>query len=56
MLSFIKTIFSHSCPACNLPLRSEHTPLGCVKECPEGHYSEESICHLGVRIVYDALK
>lgn len=56
MITFFKNILSHSCPECNQPLKSEHSPLGCVKECPEGHYSEESFCHLGVRIIYDDLK
>lgn len=53
MLRYLKSIFQHRCPTCKEPLHTKVDSLHCTKQCPNGHYREETYSPLGVRIVYE---
>lgn len=52
MLHKIKSIFQDRCPDCSEKLQTTTDHLRCIKSCPNEHYTEETYCHLNIRIVY----
>ncbi len=52
MLSKLKSLFQDRCPDCNEKLHVKSDSLRCIKSCPNQHYTEETYCHLNIRIVY----
>lgn len=52
MIAFFRKLFIQKCSECKHDLICESDGLCCVKSCPEGHYSEETYCFFGVRLVY----
>ncbi|MGF7049578.1 mevalonate pyrophosphate decarboxylase [Paenibacillus sp. DS2015] len=51
MFNKLKVLFENRCPKCNELLSSESNSVSLVKACSQGHYKEETILSLGVRIV-----
>lgn len=52
MFTQLKKLFIDYCPECDQALTSDKGNFCCTKACPNGHYTEESYCHLGVIVVY----
>jgi len=52
MLSKLKSLFQDRCPDCDEKLHVKSDSLRCIKSCPNQHYTEETYCHLNIRIVY----
>ncbi len=55
MFKKIIRLFENKCPVCHEKLYSQNETACVTKACPEGHYTEESYCSLGVTVIYDEL-
>lgn len=56
MKTYLKKIFTSTCPECNEALSGESDALGYIKVCPQGHYKEETYSAFEVKIIYTDLK
>lgn len=52
MFKRLKQLFSNTCPECGEKLSCSSQFGECTKECPHGHYKEETLCAFGIRIIY----